>query len=38
MKTFNKELKKHFLDIAKEHQKADRFIQGKWIEDGKPTD
>lgn len=36
--TWSKETKEKFLKIAKEHQEADRFIQGAWLSeavDGK---
>ena len=33
--TWNKTTKKKFLAEAKRHRKADRFIQGQWIEEGK---
>ena len=30
MKTWNKELKQHWIDTMQEHQDADRIIQGDW--------
>jgi len=34
-KTWNKTTKAKWLKIAKEHRDADRFMQGKWIQEGK---
>jgi len=31
MKTFNKELKQHWIDVMQAHQDADRLIQGEWL-------
>jgi hypothetical protein len=36
MKTFNRKLKQHWIDVMQAHQDADRLIQGEWFdnEDG----